>query len=179
MLDHALCPQCLQVITRSRQIAATSTIASPGAAPWHFRPQSPPLPEVVPAQIDPSIRTGTISTTALSRAKRGLLSHFFSPSPATKTQKASRSTKSVTSADSPVSTLPRYLSFCFSLSGKSLILWKKDSQALIRIETESRGSRLLDLADILPASDEVGTVNIRYVAEGNDWICVLISYNRV
>jgi hypothetical protein len=50
---------------------------------------------------------------------------------------------------------------------------------LFRIEAESRESRLLDFADMLPDSDEARTVNIRYVAEGNDWICVLISHNRV
>ena len=173
MLDHTVCPQCHQVITKARQTAVTSSIPSLGEAPWPFRSQSPPLPEVVPPQIDPSIRKG------ISRSKWRLLSPFISSSPATKTQKPSRPTKSVTSLDSPGSTLPRYLSFCFSLSGKNLILWKKDSQTLVHIEAESRGSRLLDLADMLPASDEVRTVNIRYVAEGNDWICVLISHNGV
>jgi hypothetical protein len=179
MIDHAFCPQCHEGITRTRQIAVTSGISSPGEAPWFFRPQSPPLPEVVPPQIDPSVRRGGTPTTTLSGSKWGLLSQFISSSPATKKQKPSRSSMSATSLDGPGSTLPRHLSFCFSLSGKNLILWKKDSQALVRIEVESRGSRLLDLAHMLPASDEVRTVNIRYVAEGNDWICVLISYNRV
>jgi hypothetical protein len=74
---------------------------------------------------------------------------------------------------------PKYLSFCFSLSGTNILIWKKDGQALVRIEVESRRSRLLDLKDMIPTSDEANTVTIRYVAEGNDWISVLMSHNRV
>jgi hypothetical protein len=141
---------------------------------------------VSPTQIDPSGRGGSIATTNLSGTKRlGFFSQFISSSAAPKkqaaikTKKAPRPTKSLTSLENAGSTLPKVLSFCFSLSGKNLILWKKDSQALVRIEVESRGSRLLDLTDMLPASDEVRAVNIRNVAEGNDWISVLISFNRV
>jgi hypothetical protein len=118
------------------------------------------------------------STGTLHKPKRmGIFSRLISsPQPL----QSPRLAKSVASADSQSgSKLPSYLSFCFSLSGENLLIWKKDGQALVRIEVESRGSRLLDLTDILPAPDEVTAITIRYVAEGNDWICMLLSHNRV
>jgi hypothetical protein len=65
------------------------------------------------------------------------------------------------------------------MSGKNLLVWKKDSRSLVRIEIESAGSRLIDVTDMLPRSGEAQTVNIRCVAEGDDWIAMVVSYNQV
>lgn len=147
-------------------------------ASWHLRPCST-QPEVVTLQANPSTQERAPSTT-LSRPKRlGFFSRLGISSPAIETHKVSHHARSIASPGSQGSTLPKYLSFCFSLSGKDLIIWKKDSQALVHIELESQGSRLLDLRDILPAADEVSSVSIRYVAQGTDWICLLLSQNRV
>jgi len=181
MFDHALCPQCRSVITRTRQITSISGTPTDhhdipldrigsGVAPWQYSP----LPEVIPIPPDPP--GGNTSVRTLSRSK---LLGIFRVQTAPKPPKVPKPATSVASSDNQVSTLPRSLSFCFSLSGKNLILWKKDSPTLVHIEVESRGSRLLDLTDMLPASDEVRVVNIRNVVEGNDWICALISHNRV
>jgi hypothetical protein len=196
-LDHASCPQCQQVITRARQIVrptpgldvCLSKIDS-SEGQWPLRPPIPPLPEVVPIQNEPSGREGSIWTSDLKSKRLGFFSHFTKGSAkkgpvvsktdtTVKREGTPRPVQSITPLGTSGGTLPRYLSFCFSLSGKNLILWKKDSQALVRIEVESSGSRLLDLTDMLPASNEARAVNIRYVAEGNDWICALITHNRV
>lgn len=182
-LNHALCPQCRFAITRTRQIMSTSGTPTPGLdAPVDMLDsgevprQYSRLPEVNPIQTDPSGPGGNISALTLSRSK---LRRIFKMQTAPKPPKAPKPAKSVASSDNQGSTLPRFLSFCFSFSGKSLILWKKDSPALVRVEVESRGSRLLDLTAMLPVSDEVRAVNIRNVVEGNDWICALISHNQV
>lgn len=188
--DHAFCPRCQQVITKTRQVTFAPGSPSPGLdspankhgyaeVTWPPRPYSTPLPEVVLGQrnlpLGGSLSSGTGT---LHRQRRmGIFSRLInSPQP----PKSPRLTKSVASGDSQGgSTLPKYLSFCFSLSGEYLLIWKKDGQSLVRVEVESRGSRLLDLTDMLVATDEVIAITIRYVAEGNDWICVLLSQNRV
>ena len=65
------------------------------------------------------------------------------------------------------------------MSGKNLLLWKKDTRSLVRIELESYSSRLIDVTNMLPQSDEGQTGNIRCVAEGNDWIAIVMSHSRV
>jgi hypothetical protein len=188
--DHAFCPRCQQVITKSRQITFASIVPSPGLdspatqheyaeVTWPPRSYSTPLPEVVLGQTNLP-PTGSLSsgTGILHKQKHmGIFSRLIS---LTQPPKLPQPTRSIVSGDSQGgSTLPKYLSFCFSLVGENLLIWKKDGQSLVRIEVESRGSRLLDLRDMLTANDEVTAITIRYVAEGNDWICILLSRNRV
>lgn len=80
------------------------------------------------------------------------------------------------------STLPRYMYFNFSLTGENLLLWKKDSQEIVRIEVQTSGGRVLDLARLLPgaADESVGppAVNVRFAAEGNEWIVAVLTQHR-
>jgi hypothetical protein len=191
MFDHATCPKCQHVITRTRQVATPklglANRVGSNEEFWPLQPSIPPLPEVVPIHIDPPGRGGSISTPEVKSKGLGFFWHHAKrqgsvPSKtdiATQKEKSPRTAKSIPSLKNAGGTLPSQLSFCFSLSGNNLILWKKDSLALVRIEIESRGSRLLDLTDMLPASNESRAVNIRHVAEGSDWICAIISHNRV
>jgi hypothetical protein len=94
--------------------------------------------------------------------------------------KDSNKPKSTYSQDSSGSSLPKFLSFGFALSGKDLLIWKKDSQSMVRVELENNGGRLLNLGALLPgggAAEGDLAINIRYVAEGSEWIAAIVSHN--
>jgi hypothetical protein len=65
------------------------------------------------------------------------------------------------------------------LTGKNLLIWKKSSEAIVRVELESNGGgRLINLGALLPGG--VGgdkCVNIRFVVEGHEWIAAILSHN--
>lgn len=143
--------------------------------PLECRPDSPPLPEAVPSPSDRPTTSGRSIFRKSSKAR--FLSRWISPS--SPKPSSSRSTRSSESRDPLGSPLPRYMSFTFSMSGRNLLLWKKDSRSFVRVELESYGSRLIDTAAMLPPSAEAQAVNIRYAAEGNDWIAIVMSLNQV
>ncbi|KAI5922068.1 hypothetical protein F4810DRAFT_721593 [Camillea tinctor] len=131
-----------------------------------FTPSRDPPPE--PSQPQPK-RTGFCSRKWLGSK----------PKPSRKDSKP-KSTYSQDSNGEP--TLPQFLSFGFSHTGKNLLIWKKDGEALVRIEVEADGGRLLDLREMLPLSEGEGDavdilVNLRFAAEGDEWIAAIISYN--
>lgn len=88
-----------------------------------------------------------------------------------------KSIYSVDSAAGGASNLPKFLSFAFSLTGRNLLIWKKYSEALVRFELEKKGARLIDLGALLPGgTDGDKPVNIRFVAEGDEWIVAVVSH---
>lgn len=69
--------------------------------------------------------------------------------------------------------------FSFSMTGRNLLLWKKDGPCLVRLELESFGGRQINTTTMLPKFDEPHKGNIRFAVEGNDWIAIVLNHNRV
>lgn len=132
------------------------------------------------------------SDPSASKPKGGIFNLKW-PSKARNRQNSKESKpKSTYSHDSTGSTLPKFLSFTFSLTGKNLLIWKKSSEAIVRVELESNGGgRLINLGALLPGGvggvggvNGVGgvgggdkCVNIRFVVEGHEWIAAILSHN--
>jgi hypothetical protein len=75
--------------------------------------------------------------------------------------------------------LPSSLTFCFSSSGHNLVLWRKDRSSIIRINVTNQESNRLSLADIMSSTEMDHNVNIRLLAEGHEWLAVVLHANQV
>ncbi|OXV05766.1 hypothetical protein Egran_06465, partial [Elaphomyces granulatus] len=151
-----------------------SSIVDVGDVPLTFEPYSPPPPELVSPGAD-LVDSNTLIPSG-KPSKFGFLARWKGSAPAP--SRSTRSTKSSTSQDGHGSTLPRYLMFSFSMTGRNLLLWKKDGHCLVRFELESSGGRQIDTTSMLPKFDEPHKGNIRFAAEGNDWIAIVLNHNR-
>ncbi|KAK3941892.1 hypothetical protein QBC46DRAFT_310306 [Diplogelasinospora grovesii] len=145
--------------------------------PQHQPSSSPPVAAATP-------RTSPISPTDLRHSSIPSITSFYSNSlDPTHTQTQTQQQWSSQNYSAPGGSgggLPKVLSFVFSANGQNLLLWKKESQSLVRIELATDGARPIDLAARLPP-DHRGdgkSVNIRYVAEGAEVIAVILSHNR-
>ena len=74
--------------------------------------------------------------------------------------------------------IPASLSFTFSASGTSLLLWAKNSEHVVRIETTTRRSSLLRLPNALP-DDANESVAVKCVASGTERCVAVVSYRQV
>ncbi|KAH8671348.1 hypothetical protein BX600DRAFT_246753 [Xylariales sp. PMI_506] len=153
--------------------------------PPDFRPQSSCLPEPVSFIdiIDRDLedpRPQRVASTG--KPKGGGLFSLKWPGSAKgrnrQNSKDSTKAKSIISQESGGTSLPKFLSFSFSLTGKNLLMWKKDSESLVRAELEVNGGRLINLGALLPSgTDGDKSVNIRFVVEGDEWIAAVLSHN--
>ena len=75
--------------------------------------------------------------------------------------------------------LPGSLSFCFSSSGHNLVLWRKDRSTIIRIDVTNKESNKLSLAHIVSSTEMDRSVNIRLLAEGHEWLAVVLHASQV
>jgi hypothetical protein len=59
-----------------------------------------------------------------------------------------------------------------------LLLWKKDGEALVRMELEASTQQSISLGELLPGGTEIDqSLNIIFVAEGGDWISAIMAHN--
>ncbi|KAI0407616.1 hypothetical protein F4802DRAFT_620530 [Xylaria palmicola] len=148
-------------------------------------PPSPTLPEPIASLslIDSHLEESrsTIpwqSLTAPPEQKRSGLFHMKWPGSKTKADRKKAQTKSTYSQESNDSGLPKFMSFTFALTGKALLMWKKDGDTLVRMELEAPVHHCINLGDLLPggaAADR--SISLRYVVEGNEWVSAIVAHN--
>ncbi|KAI3317990.1 hypothetical protein HD806DRAFT_526645 [Xylariaceae sp. AK1471] len=86
--------------------------------------------------------------------------------------------KSTYSQESNDAGLPNYMSFAFALTGRAVLVWKKDSDALVRMELETPTHRSIGLGELLPGGTDMDrVVSIRFVVEGSEWISAIVAHN--
>jgi hypothetical protein len=79
-----------------------------------------------------------------------------------------------------IDSLPASLSFCFSASGQSILMWRRNGHCIIRIEIPSRSSDSLPIFHAIPEHEEGDrSVNLKLVAEGHGWIAAAMYYQQV
>jgi len=72
--------------------------------------------------------------------------------------------------------LPRYLSFCFSSDGSSLLLWETNSLVIVRLDVASNDGRPFDLGPLLRRDGtQGGPGSILFVAEGRGKMAAIAS----
>jgi hypothetical protein len=74
--------------------------------------------------------------------------------------------------------LPVSLTFAFSSPGSSILLWKRNGSSLLRINLTARQSRAIPLANMASSSEAGSGVNIKLVAEGDEWVAAVV-YNKL
>ncbi|KAI8633817.1 hypothetical protein F5Y19DRAFT_471071 [Xylariaceae sp. FL1651] len=125
-----------------------------------FRPVTPSRPPTAPEQ------------------KRNGLFNLKWPGSKSKPDHKKAQPKSMYSQDSNESGLPKFMSFVFSLTGRTLLVWKKDSESLARIELEATGHRSISLGELLPGGTDIDRlVSIRFAVEGSEWISAIVTHN--
>jgi hypothetical protein len=76
--------------------------------------------------------------------------------------------------------LPTSLSFAFSASGQSILMWRRNGHCIIRIEIASSSSDSIPVFHTIDESEEGDkSVNLKLVAEGDGWIAGALYYQQV
>jgi hypothetical protein len=92
-----------------------------------------------------------------------------SPKPPKKTLTRTRATAA----------LPDSIQFCFSSCAKYLLVWARNGESIVRICAEYNDSKLLSLSNSIPNGEVDRSVNIKFVAEGEGWISVILLNKQV
>lgn len=71
--------------------------------------------------------------------------------------------------------LPDNLTFTFSATGESVLLWRLNGNSLVRIQVKDRTSCSLPLRTALQAYDGDKTVTIKSAHEGKEWIAIILD----
>ncbi|KAK3312520.1 hypothetical protein B0H66DRAFT_570806 [Apodospora peruviana] len=90
--------------------------------------------------------------------------------------------RSSTSEKSTLMTAPDDLCFCFSMTGSSLLLWrKKSTEHVVRIFSPFQDGQKLVLRTLSSRSNHTGNANfsIRLVASGNGLVAVLVNEDKL
>jgi hypothetical protein len=75
--------------------------------------------------------------------------------------------------------LPDSLTFTFSATGQSILLWRRNGHSLVRIQVQDRTSCSLPLINALPAFEGDRSVAIKTIHEGREWIAIILYYKQV
>jgi hypothetical protein len=164
-------PNISQVESNSLQV----TNYGPVASDHGLRPLSPSdssYPEVVPISPPPwpqSVRPlSPISTATSTKAKES--SSFLS---------LRRFSLNKFKKPTERPPLPTSLTFRFSASGECLLLWRKNSHTINRIELHSRKSTLISTLYTIPPSESDRKMSLKLVQEGNGWIASIMYHKLV
>jgi hypothetical protein len=88
--------------------------------------------------------------------------------------------KSSKSRPSPTATpLPRFVSYCFTASRESLLLWKRNGQSIVNVNVSTHDAKSFDLTNAIPTMETDKSLSIRLVAAGSRWICVVVLRKQV
>ncbi|KAI1336877.1 hypothetical protein F5Y15DRAFT_418445 [Xylariaceae sp. FL0016] len=180
-------PEVVQFVKAPRHAPTPSdtvtqfSLATSDSGSLMRNPPSPTLPEPLSTlqSIDrelASIHASTPSrlSTTPDPKRSGLFNFKWSKSKPSRKDTRPTSTLSQSSGDA---VLPKFLSFCFSLTGENLLIWRKDAESLVRVEIKSNEGRLINLGRLLPLEgDGDRSVSIRFVAEGSEWLSVIVSH---
>jgi hypothetical protein len=151
-------------------------------------PPSPTLPEPIESlgiidshierlRANASPRAPTVAQTAPVEQKRNGLFNIKWPGSKTKTEGKKAPPKSTYSQESNDSELPKFMAFAFALTGNALLVWKKDSEALVRIELETSVHRYINLGEMLPGKPNMDRMaSIRFAVEGSEWISAIVAH---
>ncbi|KAH8892811.1 hypothetical protein GQ53DRAFT_822325 [Thozetella sp. PMI_491] len=155
-----------------------SSLMISGVSVPNFRPYSPALPEVVQRPEDFGPERALVPKAPSIFSGRNPRFPLFRRSGTSEKPANWRQSTSSASGDSTELSLPKLLCFSFSTNGENLLLWKKESECLVRIELASSGGRQIDLTGLLSGNGLGGSLGIRYAAEGDTVIVVVATYNR-
>jgi len=151
-------------------------------------PPSPTLPEPIESlgiidshlerlRANTSPRIPTATQVAPVEQKRNGRFNIKWPGSKTKTEGKKAPPKSTYSQESNDSELPKFMAFTFALTGNAVLVWKKDSEALVRIELETSVHRYINLGEMLPGKRDMDrTVSIRFAVEGSEWISAIAAH---
>ncbi|KAF5698033.1 hypothetical protein FMUND_15219 [Fusarium mundagurra] len=155
----------------SRQVLTPQTSSSPpipvdptiaNYAPYHVRRPA----NDVPLSSDHDFNRSAVQVSPRSH-RRSFLARFKTPKPDT----ASSIVSIGNSGDI------RYLSFCFSSDGVSILLWEKNSLVIARLNAQGDSGRLIDLIPILSqgGGGQAAPGSTLFVAEGCGMIAAIVS----
>ncbi|TGJ88701.1 hypothetical protein E0Z10_g123 [Xylaria hypoxylon] len=152
-------------------------------------PPSPTLPEPISSLsiIDSHLaqfrsttpsRPPSRAPTAPPEQKRNGLFNIKWPGSKMKPERKNTQPRSMYSQESNESGLPKFMSFTFALTGRTLLLWKKDGETLVRIGLEAPVHQSIGLDELLPGGAIIDrSASIRFAVEGSEWISAIVAHN--
>ncbi|KAI0413832.1 hypothetical protein F5X98DRAFT_390426 [Xylaria grammica] len=148
-------------------------------------PPSPTLPEPITSLsiIDSHLEglrpvAPSRPPTAPLEQKRNGLFNIKWPGSKTKPERKSNHPRSTYSQESNESGLPKFMLFTFALTGRAVLVWKKDGENLVRIGLEAPAHQSISLGELLPGNVNIDrSVSIRFAVEGSEWISAIVAHN--
>ncbi|KAI1271067.1 hypothetical protein F5Y07DRAFT_393048 [Xylaria sp. FL0933] len=102
-------------------------------------------------------------STASPEQKRNALFNIKWPGLKAKSNRNKGQPRSTYAQESNDAGLPKFMSFTFALTGRALLVWKKDGDILVRIELEASVLRSVDLGALLPGGTDIDrSASIRF-----------------
>ena len=79
----------------------------------------------------------------------------------------------------PRQRLPRSISFCFSASGRTLLLWKRNASTIITFDVLSCRASRISLDGVIPPMETDRRLDVRLVSAGDAWAAVVARHKQV
>ncbi|KAI1425702.1 hypothetical protein F5Y12DRAFT_784478 [Xylaria sp. FL1777] len=148
-------------------------------------PPSPTLPEPIASLsiIDSHLEefrpaTRSPPSTASPEQKRNGLFNIKWHGSKIKSDRKNPQPRSMYSQESNDSALPKFMSFTFALTGGALLVWKKDGNAIVRMDLGAPVHRSISLGELLPGNTDIDrSTNLRFAVEGSEWIAAIVAHN--
>ena len=196
------CPQCSGCYRKARKIPVDHSVLPPipniasrrGSSPSiprptedvEYIPSSPQAPEVVEESESASI-TSLLQTAPSQTPRYRPPKSFVSTDTSGRGTFLSPNRRNILGILLPrgpsrppqPKPLPTSLSFLFSATGHTLLLWRRNGHSLVRINMQSHKSRSFPLLNAIPRTDGDREVNVKLVAEGHGRIAVILYQRQV